>query len=98
MTTTWLREDGDAVILRLHVLPGAKRSEVTGVHGEGSEARLRIRLAAPPVDGKANAELRRFLADAFGVALARVTFVRGEASRQKTVQVVSPSRRPAWSR
>ena len=98
MTATWLREDGDTVVLRLHVLPGARRSEVAGVHGEGPEARLRIRLAAPPVDGKANAELRRFLADAFGVALARVRLVRGEASRQKTVQVESASRRPAWCR
>src|SRR5262245_10553053 len=98
MTATWLREDGDAVVLRLHVIPGAKRSEAAGVRGEGAEARLRIRLAAPPVDGKANAELRRFLADAFGVALTRVTLLRGEASRQKTVQVEAPSRRPEWCR
>ena len=98
MSAAWLREDGDAVILRLHVIPGARRSEAVGVHGEGAEARLRIRLAAPPVDGKANAELRRFLADAFGVPVARVTLVRGEASRQKTVQIASPSRRPEWPR
>jgi uncharacterized protein (TIGR00251 family) len=98
MAATWLREDGGAVVLRLHVIPGAKRSEAAGVHGEGAEARLRIRLAAPAVDGKANAELRRFLADAFGVLLARVTLVRGQASRQKTVRVESPSRRPEWCR
>jgi uncharacterized protein len=98
MTTTWLREDGEALVLRLHVLPGAKCTEAAGVHGDGSDARLRIRLAAPQVDGKANAELRRFLAEAFGVALARVTLVRGQVSRQKTVQVESPSRRPAWCR
>jgi len=98
MSATWLREDGDAVVLRLHVIPGAKRSEAAGVHGEGAEARLRIRLAAPPVDGNANAELRRFLADGFGVPVARVTLVRGETSRQKTVQVESPSRRPEWCR
>jgi hypothetical protein len=45
----------------LHVQPGAKRTEVAGVHGEGAAARLKVRLAAPPVDGKANAELLRFL-------------------------------------
>jgi len=95
---TWCREQAGAVVLLLHVQPGAKRTEVAGVHGEGSGARLRVRLGAPPVDGKANAELRRFLADAYGVPLARVSIDRGEASRQKTVRVAAPSRRPDWGR
>ena len=56
--------------------------------------RLKIRLAAPPVDGKANAELRRYLADAFGVPLRGVTLVRGELSRQKTVRIDAPALRP----
>ena len=90
----WRREDGDDVLLMLHVQPGAKRTEVVGVHGEGPEARLKIRLAAPPVDGKANAELLRFLAAAFAVALRAVTLVRGETSRQKTVKVTRPALRP----
>ena len=55
---------------------------------------LKVRLAAPPVDGKANAELLRFLADAFGVPLRNVVLVRGETSRQKVVRVDSPARRP----
>ncbi len=88
----WCREDGGAIVLSLHVQPGAKRTEVAGIHGGA----LKIRLAAPPVDGKANAELRRFLGDAFGVPIARVVLVRGESSRQKTVRVVAPSRRPDW--
>ena len=90
----WLRDEGRALVLALHVQPGAARTEVTGVHGEGREARLRIRLAAPPVDGKANAELLRFLAEAFDVPLRNVTLVRGEASRQKTIRVDAPARRP----
>lgn len=90
----WRREDGDGVLLMLHVQPGAKRTEVAGIHGEGAEARLKVRLAAPPVDGKANAELVRFLAAAFAVALRAVTLVRGEASRQKTVKVTRPAQRP----
>ncbi len=97
-TGAWCRDDGDAVVLLLHVVPGAKRTEVAGVHGEGSGARLRVRLAAPPVDGKANAELRRFLADAYGVPLARVSIERGESSRQKTVRIAAPARRPDWDR
>jgi len=74
----------------LHVQPGAKRTEVAGVHGDA----LKVRLAAPPVDGKANAELLRFLADAFGVPLRQVALVRGETSRQKVVRIESPSKRP----
>jgi uncharacterized protein (TIGR00251 family) len=90
----WRREKQGALVLTLHVQPGAKRTEVAGVHGTA----LRIRLAAPPVDGKANAELRRFLADAFGVPLRNVTLVRGDASRQKAVRIAAPALRPdyAW--
>jgi hypothetical protein len=90
----WRRDEGGDVLLLLHVQPGAKRTEVGGVHGEGAQARLRVRLAAPPVDGRANAELLRFLAAAFAVPLRGVTLVRGETSRQKTVRVVRPALRP----
>ncbi len=78
----------------LHVQPGAKRSEIAGVHGEGANARIKIRLASAPVEGKANAELLRFLAAAFAVSLRAVTLVRGTTSRQKTVKVTRPARRP----
>ncbi len=93
-TATWCRTDGEALVLSLHVQPGAKRTEVAGVHGDGADARLKIRLAAPPVDGKANSALLAFLAGAYGVALRDVTLLRGETSRQKTVRVVRPARRP----
>jgi uncharacterized protein (TIGR00251 family) len=90
----WRRDDAGALVLLLHVQPGAKRTAIAGVHGEAAEARLRIRLAAPPVDGKANAELLRFLAAAFGVPLRAVTLVRGETSHRKTVRIARPVRRP----
>ncbi len=95
----WRREDLDCVVLSLHVQPGAKRTGVAGAHGEGSQSRLKIRLAAPPVDGKANAELLRFLAEAFGVPLRAVTLLRGETSRQKAVRIDHPVLRPdlEWS-
>ena len=86
----WLREDGASVVLTLHVQPGAKRTGVAGTHAEA----LKIRLAAPPVDGKANAELLRFLADAFGVPLRNVTLLRGESARAKVVRVAKPALRP----
>ena len=90
----WRREDGDALVLALHVQPGASRTEVAGVHGAGGDARLKVRLAAPPVDGKANAELLRFLAGAFGVPLRQVHLLRGATSRQKSVRIDAPARRP----
>lgn len=86
----WLREEAGAIVLALHVQPGAKRTEAAGTHGDA----LKLRLAAPPVDGKANAELLRFLADAFGVPLRQVAIERGEASRQKIVRIGAPARRP----
>ncbi len=92
----WLREEDGAVVLVLHVQPGAKRTQVDGAHGDA----LKVRLAAPPVDGKANAELVRFLADAFGVAQRQIAIVRGGTSRRKTVRIVAPARRPdrGWGR
>ncbi len=94
MKMAWRSEEGGALVLSLHVQPGAKRTEVAGPHGDGSAMRLKIRLAAPPVDGKANAELLRFLADAFGVPLRNVSLLQGASSRQKRVSVFAPQRRP----
>ena len=96
----WRRVDADgSLTLTIHAQPGAKRTEVVGIHGQGSQAGLRLRLAAPPVDGKANAELLRFLADAFGVPLRNVTLLRGEGSRRKTVRISAPVDRPdrSWA-
>ena len=81
---TWLREDGGDVVIALHVQPGAKRTEVAGTHGEA----LKIRLAAPPVDGKANEALVAFVAKALGLPKSRVELVAGHASRAKRLRVV----------
>lgn len=80
----WLRVAGDDVVLTLHIQPGAKRTEVAGVHGEA----LKIRLAAPPVDGKANDCLIAFLAERLHVPKARVILEAGMTSRSKRVRVV----------
>jgi len=69
--------------LELHVQPGAKRTEVAGMHGE----RIKIRLAAPPTDGRANEALVEFLAEAFGVARRDVTILSGIKSRDKRVLI-----------
>ncbi len=81
---SWLSRAADgSVILTLHIQPGAKKTEITGLHGEA----LKIRLAAPPVDGKANAALIAFLAKACGVSKSAVELVSGDTCRAKRVRV-----------
>jgi len=86
----WYRRDGDDVLLVLHVQPGAKRSEVAGLHGEA----LKIRLAAPPIEGRANEALLRFVADRFGVPLRNVELKKGAQSRHKAVRISGSSVAP----
>jgi uncharacterized protein len=69
--------------LVIHAAPRAKQTEVAGMHG----AAVRVRVAAPPVDGAANEELVRFLARHLGVARGAVTIVRGRSARDKTVTI-----------
>lgn len=81
--THWYRRDGETLTLTLHVQPGAKRSEIAGLHGEA----LKVRLAAPPVEGRANAALLRFIAELFAVPLRDAELKRGGQSRHKVVTV-----------
>jgi hypothetical protein len=81
--TVWLRADGDGVMLNLHIQPGAKKTEVAGPHGDA----LKIRLAAPPVDGKANAALLAFVAAKVGAGRTAVELVGGQTSRAKRVRI-----------
>ena len=80
---SWLRSAAADVVLTLHIQPGAKKSEVAGLHGDA----LKIRLAAPPVDGKANECLIAFLAEQLSVAKSRVEFISGTSSRAKRVRL-----------
>lgn len=76
--------DGDErVVVRLHVQPGAGRTEVVGRHGDA----LKVRVAAPPERGRANEACGRLLADVFRVTPAAVVLVAGEASRSKRFAV-----------
>lgn len=79
----WLKADKGGVTLSLRVVPRASRNAV----GEPVGAALKIRLQAPPVDGKANAALRSFLADTLNVPERAVTLVSGETGRLKRVRV-----------
>lgn len=76
-----------ALVLTLHATPNAPRSEVVGWVGEGAERRLRVKIKAPAVEGKANAELLKFLAKSFGVRPNAVSLVRGDTARYKVVRI-----------
>jgi len=78
-----IEDRGGRVRLSVRAQPRASRSEVAGEH----DGALKVRLAAPPVDGEANRELVRFLAKLLDVARSRVTVVAGETGRNKVVEV-----------
>jgi uncharacterized protein (TIGR00251 family) len=86
---TWFRVGDDGCItLNLHVQPGAKTTGCAGLHGDA----LKIRLAAPPVDGRANAALLRFVADVLKLPPAAIVLKSGRASRRKVVEVSGATR------
>ncbi len=85
MIVEWLRECDGCTRLTLHIQPGASKSEVAGVHGDA----LKIRLAAAPVDGKANAALIGFVADRLGLAKSAIRLKSGQTSRRKVLEVVA---------
>ena len=80
----WLRTGNGRITLTLHIQPGAKKTEVAGLYGDA----LKIRLAAPPVDGKANAALLGFIAERLHLAKSAVTLKSGQTSRRKVLEVV----------
>ncbi len=86
----WYRRNGDVLTLTLHVQPGAKRSEVAGLHGDA----LKIRLAAPPIEGRANEALLKFIAESFGVPLRQVELKQGGQSRHKVVAITGSKIEP----
>lgn len=83
MSAGWYQRSGDVITLVLHVQPGAKQTSVAGLHGEA----LKIRLAAPPIEGRANEALLRYIADRFGVPLRNVELKQGGQSRHKRIAV-----------
>ena len=86
----WYRRNGEVITLTLHVQPGAKRTDVAGLHGEA----LKIRLAAPPIEGRANEALLRFIAESFGVTLRQVELKQGGQSRHKVVVITGSKIEP----
>jgi uncharacterized protein (TIGR00251 family) len=78
-----IRETADGVEIAVRVVPRARKNEIAGRRGDA----LLVRLAAPPLDGAANAALVGYLARQLGVATRAVRIVSGERSRDKRVRV-----------
>ena len=80
----WCSATDDGITLRVRVVPGARRTQIAHSGGE----QLRIRIAAPPVEGAANTELCRFLSRSFGIRERNVIIKLGPSSRTKTVRLI----------
>src|SRR5580765_6552604 len=83
----WYREDSDGVTFSVRVVPRASRSEVVGLR----DGALRVRVAAPPVEGAANQELVKFLSRELKVPRASLTLISGANSRNKIIRVANPT-------
>jgi uncharacterized protein (TIGR00251 family) len=78
-----LRATVEGVTLAVRAQPGAKKTAITGIYGEGAAAQLKIAVHAPPLEGRANEALIAFLAERLGVAKNAVELKSGELSRSK---------------
>jgi len=82
----------DKLILDLHLQTGCKKDEIGGLYN----GRLRIRIKAQPVNGKANRYLINYLASEFGIKKSNVAILRGLHNRDKTVSITACNTLPAW--
>lgn len=84
MIPEWLLSHPRGTRILVHAQPGARKSGIAGLHGD-SPPRLKLKLHAPAVDGKANEALIAFFSALFGIPCSRTHLLRGEKSREKEV-------------
>lgn len=82
-------QQGD-LLLNLYIQPKASRDQIVGLHGD----ELKVAITAPPIDGKANAHLSKYLAKAFKVPKSDVHILKGELGRHKQVRISDPKNVP----
>lgn len=80
----------DGLVLRLYIQPKASRDCIIGLHGD----ELKVAITAPPIDGKANAHLVKYLAKQFRVAKSQVLVEKGELGRHKQIKIIDPQQIP----
>lgn len=82
----------DHVILKLYIQPNAKQDKAVGLYDD----QIKIQITAPAQDNKANSHLQKWLAKEFDVPRSRVSIIKGEHARQKTVRIDRPRKMAAW--
>lgn len=85
MNASWIMATGAGVRILVFAVPRASKTSVEGLH----DGRLRVRIAAPPVDGEANRELVRFFAQLLEVSKSDVSVEQGSTGRRKTVEIAA---------
>jgi uncharacterized protein (TIGR00251 family) len=80
----------DGLVLRLYIQPKASRDSIVGLHGD----ELKVAITAPPIDGKANSHLVKYLAKQFKVAKSQVLLEKGELGRHKQIKIIDPQHIP----
>lgn len=83
-------QTANALVLRLYIQPKASRDSIVGLHGD----ELKVAITAPPIDGKANAHLVKYLAKQFKVAKSQVLLEKGELGRHKQIKIIDPQHIP----
>jgi hypothetical protein len=82
--------DNQDLLLAVHVQPRSSKTEIMGIYAE----RLKIKITAPPVDGKANKELIKLFAKLFSVPKSHISLLNGETSREKRFKIQAPNKLP----
>jgi len=90
LSAPWYQWKGEDLLLAVHVQPKASRDRIDGIHGD----RLKVRISAPPLEGRANEHLMKFLAGEFGVPRRQVVLLSGDSGRAKRIRIERPTRLP----
>jgi uncharacterized protein len=90
-----IRETAEGVTLSVRAQPGAKKTAIAGIYGEGAAAQLKVAVHAPAIEGRANEALVAFLADLFSLPRKNVILVSGETNRSKVFLLRGITRREA---
>ena len=78
-----IRQNEDGIVFTIMVLPRSSKCEIVGIQDDA----LKLKIAAPPVEGRANEECIRFLAERLGIKKARITMIGGHKGRRKTISI-----------
>ena len=86
----WYNKENNDLTINIYIQPGAKCTEIVGYYGDA----LKIRLASPPIDGRANEALLKYIAQIFDVPIRQVQLKKGDKSRNKRIVITGSQVEP----